>query len=270
MDEAFTKISERHPSLLFNDCVDLFNCIRFNECLGLRARHVAFKLDIVKCRLARWATRVIGGQSFEACLNEVDLDTMREILQGMVVAFQACYNRSCRQSRRLANNEDTIITLDKLAQQLRDKLHTFTEERLSGANLIDKTPWTIYDEEHIEILIRDCAVYIDELEREIQFDTEDLIKEAEKQIDKFDNICFLRELKNASQDIDFAMTFVAATKYESRMKKDGGPNISRAPDWNRLPSQLASGNNSVGYIGSKFRGNIHIGNTYGGKGFWDV
>ncbi|EWY79329.1 hypothetical protein FOYG_17507 [Fusarium oxysporum NRRL 32931] len=271
MDETFTKISERCPSLLFNDCVDLFNCIRFAQSLGFSGQQLILKLDIIKCRLARWGTRGDGEQSFEACLKEDDLDTMRDILQGMVMAFQACYNRSRRQSRRLANNrqrEDASMALDQLTQQLRDQLHTVTAERLSGANLIDKTSWAIYNKDHAEILIRDCVAYIDELENDIQVGTGDLKDEAAKDIKEFNDIASLHRLKSAAYDVDPVMNIVAGAKYES-LRQNGDIHIGRGLGWNRPSSQLCSGNNIVGSVGPGFRGKIHVGNTYGGKGFWD-
>ncbi|RKK10571.1 hypothetical protein BFJ63_vAg18746 [Fusarium oxysporum f. sp. narcissi] len=196
---------------------------------------------------------------------------MREILQGIVTSFQTCYKRSCRQSGKLDNNlreEDASMELDKSWQQLRDQLYNITKRSLSGVNLIDKTPWTIYGQEHAEILILDCVSYIEELENDTQFGAGDLRNEATKDIEELNDTVSLRRLKKAAQDVDTLMEIVANDKYELLIQ-DGAIHIGRGSGWYQSSSQLRSGNNFVGSIEPGPRGRIHVGNIYGGKGIWD-
>jgi hypothetical protein len=70
MDKAFTAISERGTSPLFDACVDLFNYIQFDSSLNLHYDDLPLKFDIAKCRLARLGTHRDGKKPFEDFLEE--------------------------------------------------------------------------------------------------------------------------------------------------------------------------------------------------------
>ncbi|SCO54666.1 uncharacterized protein FFNC_15616 [Fusarium fujikuroi] len=171
---------------------------------------------IVKCRLARWGKYGGNEQQFEACLKKDDSDKMREILQGLVMSFQTCYKRSCRHFRKLDNDppeDDASMELDQVLRQLRDHFHTVAMQGLSGAHLIEKTRWTVYNKSHAEILIRDCVSYIDELENDIQFGPEDLEEKARKDIEDVKDVDSLRRLKRLPHGVDSLMEIAAYSKY---------------------------------------------------------
>lgn len=134
--------------------------------------------------------------------------------------------------------------------------------------MVDKTPWTIYDQRHAEILILDCVSYIGELENDTRVGTGDLEEEAMKDIGEINDIVSLSLLEMSAHDVDALTEIVADAKYEL-LKQDEAKHIGRGSGWGWPYSQLHSGINIVECIEPGFRGRIHVGNIYGGKGICD-
>jgi hypothetical protein len=71
--------------------------------------------------------------------------------------------------------------------------------------LIEKTPWTIYDQKDAEVLIADCAKHIKDLENYIKIDARALDQLARNEIEEVRQILSLLWMGAAAQTVDSVM-----------------------------------------------------------------
>ncbi|KAM0543416.1 hypothetical protein ACHAO7_009402 [Fusarium culmorum] len=122
-------------------------------------KELPLNLAIVQFRLAGWGAYARDEKFFTGDRKKSLLE-MQEILRGMVTAFHLCYQRSCREPQMI---DEDVKRGNEDMEYVRDMLQTATKERLLGADLIDKTPWTIHDTASLEVLISECVVFTGEL-----------------------------------------------------------------------------------------------------------
>jgi hypothetical protein len=83
-------------------------------------------------------------------------------------------------------------------KSIRVPLHTAAKSRLSEADLVKKTPWTVYGKEHAETRLGFCVGLIDELERLIRVDPRFLAKLAEEDITEVKDALSLECIRQAA------------------------------------------------------------------------
>jgi hypothetical protein len=184
-----------------------------------------------------------------------------------------------------ADQQELVVFEDKdltpVGRALHSQLKDFAWRRHKHTGLIKKTAWALRDGKSLEKVVDQVADFVDQLEK--VFPVEAVChKLAEIEINEMEDKASLTMLKDATQGIDAALAGAAAQKIDTIAGRNTAKDI-RTEDRARVHlGNVSTGTavhreilisdettNSVETVVARDESGIQIGNTYGGKGFWD-
>lgn len=272
---------------LFNNCVDCFEYIQLGRRFGHDFERCQLRLDIAKTRLGRWgeAVKINDDPRFRSSApTDKPVQLAQSILEEIVLLFESA-RKTSKRYELVADQQDLVVFEEKdmkpVGRALHRRLKDLACRRQKDTSLMKKTAWALYDGKSLEKIVDQIAGFVDELEK--AFPVEAVChKLVGIEIEEVEDEISLTMLKDAAGGIDAALSDAATQKIDAIAGRNSAKDI-RMEDHARV----YLGNvfteaavyreilirdqtiNSVETVVAKGESGIHIGNTYGGKGFWD-
>lgn len=272
---------------LFNNCVDCFQYVRLGRRFGRDYERYQLRLDIAQTRLGRWgeAVKINSHPRFH---SSAPADQSVQVAQSIIEQIMFLFEFARKTSKRYelsADKQDLVVCEDKdmkpVGRALHRRLKDLACRRQKDTSLVKKTAWALYDGKSLEKIIDEITGLIDDLEK--VFPVEAVChKLAETEIEEVEDEPSLTMLKDAAGGIDAALSDAAAQKIDAIAGRNSAKDV-RMEDRARVHlghvfAEAALHReihirdqtiNSVETVVAKGESGIQIGNTYGGKGFWD-
>ncbi|RSL72487.1 hypothetical protein CEP53_001149 [Fusarium sp. AF-6] len=288
MAEIFSAVSGAISiAALFNDCVDCFEYIQLARHFGKDYGRCQLRLDVAKRRLDRWgaAIDINNDPRFRSgAPADESVAHAQEILQDIVGRIEWAYKVSRRYEQTTPEKDRVALTyadLDPASQRLRNQFQAITKKRQSRTSLIKKTGWALYDKKRLGSLIDNIVSSIDDLELVFPSVAQTSIQLARAEIGEVDDQQSLNMIQDAAEGLDPVLKDLAKQKlagvevqnFAARVKTaESGKfevgNIFTKEAFGQSVGFPYSTTNRVEDMEVKGDSGVHVGDTYGGKGFW--
>jgi len=272
---------------LFNNAVDCFEYIQLGRNFDTDYQTCQIRLEIARLRLSRWGSAVDVNSKPD--LSEVNPSTdegraaklaLEQLLKLLHRAFtQSSDFKSGAKEEELAVFDPSSNTNQGI-ESLRAKLNSLTLRRKKSTGLSKKISWALYKQKFFTRLIDDIQELLDGLEKiyPVQESYKRLVQEEVRELD---DVVSLRIVSEASQDTDDILKEAAEEKLE---KLEASNSIGKAKAGEKAKvkvgdeyvSQLIPGSTNGGITANRIddleangESRVHVGNSYGGKGFFD-
>ncbi|RTE76830.1 hypothetical protein BHE90_008687 [Fusarium euwallaceae] len=273
---------------LFNHCVDCFEHIQFARHFGKDYGTCQLRLDVAKWRLDRWGAAIdINNDSRFRSGAPVDNSVARaqDILRDIVGRMGEAYAISQTYEKDRPKQDRATFThadLDPASQRLRDQYEAIANKRQDRTSLIKKTKWALYDKKQLEDMISNIVSSIGNLEKVFPSVAQESMKLAGRDIDKVDDNQSLKLIQDVANGSDHVLRDLAQQKLMGIEVQNSAARVKTAES-----GRMGVGNNftrealgqSVGFpyratnyvedmeVGGDSK--VHVGDNFGGKGFWD-
>ncbi|KAF5253924.1 hypothetical protein FANTH_1249 [Fusarium anthophilum] len=271
---------------LFNNCVDCFNYIQIAKHFGQDFSRYQLRLDVAKCRLARWGASIDINNDRRFGLTEPADPTVvmaQDILKEIVDRFEAAYKVSRRYQTRTEEQSLNICTetdLSAVSQRVHSRFDVFTKQRYKSLGLMKKTGWALYDKNYMGRMIDDIIASIEDLEKIFPSTpqvTRHLVDMEIEEVNNEQELELIRDvtggldpvLSNASKD---KIVEIAGKNTAGKITGQGRVNIGNTfvtGSFSNSGAIRVSTVNHVDEVNTTEPSRVNIGNTWGGKGFWD-
>ncbi|KAJ4313309.1 hypothetical protein N0V84_009486 [Fusarium piperis] len=289
MTEIFGAVSGAISiAALFNDCVDCFEYIQLARHFGEDYGRCQLRLDVAKWRLDRWgaAVDINNDPRFRSCAPaDESVLHAQKILRDVVGEIECAYKVSSRYDESTMPEQDrmtlTHADLDPTSQRLRNQFQAITKKRQGRTSLIKKTGWALYDKKQLESLIESIVKSINDLEHVFP-SANQAMQLARTEIEQVKDQQALHLIQDVANKVDPDLHRLAREKlgkvevqnFAARIKTaESGKfhvgNIITKEGLGQPVNFPYSTNNSAQEIEVKGNSGVHVGDTYGGKGFWD-
>ncbi|RSL59370.1 hypothetical protein CEP54_007327 [Fusarium duplospermum] len=288
MTEIFGAVSGAiSVAALFNNCVDCFEYIQFARRFGKDYGTCQLRLDVAKWRLDRWGAAInINNDSRFRSDAPVDnsVARARSILQDIVGKI----GEACKISQTYEPTPDydreifTRADMDPASQRLRDQYETITKKRQDRTSLLKKTRWALYDKKLLGDLISNIVSSTRELEEVFPSVLQASMQLARAEIGQVDNQQSLRLMQDVASGPDPVLRDLAKQRLAGVEVQNSAIRVKTAES-----GKMGVGDNftreafgqSVGFpyratnhvedmeVGGDSK--VHVGDNFGGKGFWD-
>jgi hypothetical protein len=270
---------------LFNNCVDCFEYIQLGRRFGRDYERCQLKVKIAQTRLSRWGLAVaINEDARFTTVSPIDAPTqqVRLILEEIEMLFQSVQKASKRYELG-AKQEDLVLfqegDMQPAFQRLCGRLESIVRRRQKETGLVKKAAWALYDGKNLDRLVEQLTSSVNDLE--IIYPAKATRQLVEVEIEAVDDVSDLTAVSNAAAGIDTVLAEAAAEKAEGIAVKNYIRNVGT-----REEAQVKVGNevdasvfgrggiadqttNTVDTVDAQGRSRVHIGNTYGGRGFFE-
>jgi hypothetical protein len=288
MAEVFgVVVGALNVAALFNNCVDCFEFVQLGRRFGRDYERCQLRLDIARARLGRWGEAVKVNDDPRFSINSPtnkSIQLTQSILEEVALLFESARKMSKRYEL-VTDQQDLVLFEDKdmrpIGRGLHDKLRNLARSRQERTNLVRKTAWALYDGKALEKMVDQIAGLVDDLEK--IFPVEAVCdKLVEIEIEEVKDEASLAMLEDAARGIDTALSDAAAQKIYAIAGRSSAKSISTKDDARvqvgsvfteaalhrkiRISDQTI---NSAETVFARGRSGVQIGNTYGGRGFWD-
>ncbi|KAK4458975.1 prion-inhibition and propagation-domain-containing protein [Cladorrhinum samala] len=272
---------------LFNNCVDCFEYVQLGRRFGRDYERCQLRLDIAKTRLGRWgeAVNINDDLRFRSSApTDKSVQMAQSILEEIMLLFESA-RKTSKRYELAANQQDLVVFEDKdmrpVGRALHRRLKDLACRRQKEASLVKKVAWALYDGKSLEKIVDQIADFVDELEK--AFPVESVCQKlAGIEIEEVEDETSLTMLKDAARGIDAALSDAAVQKIDAIAGRNSAKDV-RMEDHARVHvgnvfTEVAVHReifikdqtiNSVDTVVAKGESGIQIGNTFGGKGFWD-
>lgn len=280
MTVTFTStLEDTSLSVLFNNCVDYFQYLQFDQANHPPNQQFSLKFDLLACRLGRWGVAIRHRNIHQPLESFIQQDRLKEVQGRLELIFlkaKALHQESDIRQRMFPNK--SFVRLAGTArtsgwEPLQNHLHIVTKERLDEESLTTKTACRIYEETCVDRIIKEITHYIDALERLNPKDVNNLARVlATEEIEKVQDPGLLTCIRTNAKEVDWVLHSEAIRKLQE-WQPQSFLGEAKVHIGNHFAATDAFGSplrssNTVGIIDVQ-GGNVTIGNTYGGKGFWD-
>ncbi|KAM0228001.1 hypothetical protein ACHAP5_012057 [Fusarium lateritium] len=268
---------------LFNNCIDCFDYVQIARHFGQDFSRYQLRLDVAKCRLARWGATVninnnsrLTSDPFAHQTTELAMDILKEI----IARFETARKISRRYETRLQKEARELCTesdLNSVSQTLHNRFRALTTERQNRIGLLKKTTWALYDKEHMGRMIADIITSIKDLEEVFPAKPGALSQLVEMEVEEIDNEQELDLMQQAAEGLDPVLEDVSRRKLQEvtsrnsagRIIGKGHVNVGHIYGDKSFSGFKNNTTNHVDEVNGEETSRVNIGNTYGGKGFWD-
>jgi hypothetical protein len=267
---------------LFNNCIDCFDYIQIARHFGQDFSRYQLRLDVAKCRLARWGATVnINNDS--RLINDVFADQTAElaqdILKEIVARFETARKISRRYETRLGEKSREVCTerdLNSVSQTLHNRFRALTTERQNRIGLLKKTAWALYDKEHMGRMIADIITSIKDLEEVLPAKPGAISQLVEIEVEEIHDEQELELIQEAAEGLDPALEDVTRRKLQEMASRNsagriggrGHVNVGHTYTDKSFTAFKDDTVNHADEVNGEETSRVNIGNTYGGKGFW--
>ncbi|KLP11970.1 related to Heterokaryon incompatibility protein s [Fusarium fujikuroi] len=271
---------------LFNNCVDCFNYVQIARHFGEDFSPYQLRLDVAKCRLARWGASIdINNDRRFSFVEPADptIVLAQGILKEIVARFEAAYNVSRRYKARTEEQGMRIFTeadLSPVSQRVHTRFDLLTRQRYKSLGLIKKTGWALYDKSYMGTMIDDIIASIEDLEKVFPSTPQITRQLIDMEIEEVNDEQELELIHNVAEGLDPVLSGASKNKIVEIAGKNSAGKITGSGKVNIGNSFIAgsfsnsdeirvSTVNHVDEINTTEPSRVNIGNTWGGKGFWD-
>ncbi|KAI8673249.1 hypothetical protein NCS55_00644100 [Fusarium keratoplasticum] len=288
MTEIFGAVSGAISiAALFNDCVDCFEYIQLARHFGKDYSRCQLRLDVAKWRLDRWgaALDINNDPRFRSgAPADESVRHARDILREIVGSIEGAYKVSRRYEQSTPEQDWVALThtdLDPASQRLRNEFQAITKKRQNRTSLVKKTGWALYDKKRLGNLIDNIVTSIDELELVFPSVAQASMDLARAEIQKVGDQQSLHLIRDAADGLDPVLNDLAKQKlagvevqnFAARVKTtESGKfevgNIFTKEACGQSVGSPYRNTNRVEDMEVKGDSGVHVGDTYGGKGFW--
>ncbi|KAF4953639.1 hypothetical protein FGADI_5975 [Fusarium gaditjirri] len=271
---------------LFNNCVDCFNYIQIAKHFGQDFSRYQLRLDVAKCRLTRWGASVNINNDGRFILVEPADPTVilaQDILKEIVARFETARKISKRYETRTEEQGLRICTeadLGPVSQRLHSRFDRFTKQRYETLGLIKKTGWALYDKGYMGRMIDDIIASIEDLEKVFPGTPQVTRQLVDMEIEEVNDEQELELIQDVSKGVDPVLSDASKHKIQEiagknsagRITGSGRVNIGNSfitGSLSSLEGIRVSTVNHVDDVHTEESSRVNIGNSFGGKGFWD-
>ncbi|KAF4494045.1 HETS-like protein [Fusarium agapanthi] len=271
---------------LFNNCVDCFNYVQIARHFGEDFSPYQLRLDVAKCRLARWGASIdINNDRRFSLIEPADPTVVmaQDILKEIGARFEAAYKVSRRYKTRTTEKGTRICTeadLSPVSQRVHTRFDVLTKQRCKSLGLMKKTGWALYDKSYMGRMIGDIITSIEDLEKVfpstpqvtrqlVEMEIEEINDEQELELIRDVTEGLYPVLSNASKD---KIVEIASKNTAGKITGQGRVNIGNTfvtGSFSNSRGIRVSTVNHVDEVNTTQSSRVNIGNTWGGKGFWD-
>ncbi|CEJ87164.1 hypothetical protein VHEMI04324 [[Torrubiella] hemipterigena] len=269
---------------LFNNCVDSFEYIQLARHFGDEFGRCQLKIDILKLRLSRWGEAASINEGTRYPPDDKLAQQIRSILEEIGFLYQAI-QKSCKRYEINATEEQLQLYTDSdlgpVVRSVHTKLGEITQRRQKKTSLAKKARWALYDGKQLERLIDQAKEFLEDLEALVPVESQrqDLAKQEVECLNDAPSLELMAECAQ-STDIILAQTIeVTIQSNEVHNTIIGALNTTdsaRVFIGNQLSSDFDSARslneqtrNSANSVQAEGTSRLHVGNTYGGRSFWD-
>ncbi|KAF9776392.1 hypothetical protein IL306_005438 [Fusarium sp. DS 682] len=271
---------------LFNNCIDCFDYIQIARNFGQDFSRYQLRLDVAKCRLARWGEAIDINNDPRFGNNESTDRTVvlaQEILEEIVARFKTAYKISNRYRAGEGEHNREFCTeadLDSVSQRLHNHFRALTTERYKSIGLVKKTSWALYDKKYMGRMIDDITISIGDLEKTFPATSQAISQLVELEIEEVNDTQELEMIQDIAEDVDPLLSDSSKHKLQHADGKNSAGRITGSgkvgightfvkESFMQAKEFTDSTVNHVDIIDTTEASRVNIGNTYGGKGFWD-
>ncbi|EXM20379.1 hypothetical protein V3481_007539 [Fusarium oxysporum f. sp. vasinfectum] len=271
---------------LFNNCVDCFNYIQIARQFREDFPQYRLRLDVAKCRLARWGAAIDINNDPRFSHSESTDRTValaQSILQEIVARFETVQKISSRYARDIEQSSMEVCTeadLGPVPRRLHNNFPALTIKRYNSVGLLKKTSWALYHKKHMGSLIDDIIASIEDLETTLPASPGAVSRLVEIEIEEVNDEQEFRMVQDVAEGLDPILYDLSKEKLQEITGKNSAGRISGSGAVNIgntfvKESFLQSKGfkdhttNYVNEVDTAETGRVNIVNTYGGKGFWD-
>lgn len=266
---------------LFNNCIDCFDYVQIARHFGQDFSRYQLRLDVAKCRLARWgATANINNDPrVSGVFTDQTTELAQDILKEIVARFETARKISRRYETRLEEESREICTerdLNSVSQTLHNRFRALTTGRQNQIGLLKKTAWALYGKEHMGRMIADIITSIKDLEDVFPATPQAVNQLVEMEVEEIHDERELELIQEAAEGVDPALEDVSRRKLQEVTGRNSAGRISGKGHVNVGHTYLDSSFsgfrddrvNHVDEVNGEETSRVNIGNTYGGRGFW--
>ncbi|CCT72929.1 uncharacterized protein FFUJ_12826 [Fusarium fujikuroi IMI 58289] len=271
---------------LFNNCVDCFNYIQIAKHFGQDFSRYQLRLDVAKCRLARWGASIdINSDQRFSVIESSDptIALAQGILEEIVDRFGAAYKVSRRYKATTEEQGLDICTeadLSAVPQRVHTRFDVFTKQRYKSLGLMKKTGWALYDKNYMGRMIDDIIASIDDLEKVFPSTPQVTHQLVEMEIEEVNDEQELKLINDVAEGLDPVLSKaskdkigeIAGRNTAGKITGPGSVNIGNSfvtGSFSNSQGTRVSTVNHVNEVNTTEPSRVNIGNTWGGKGFWD-
>ncbi|OCK88685.1 uncharacterized protein K441DRAFT_646327 [Cenococcum geophilum 1.58] len=287
MAEAFGVVAGAlSVASLFNNAVDCFEYIQLGRNFGTDYQTCQIRLDIARLRLSRWGPAVDIDHNPDFAVIDPSTDearTAKRTLEQLLKLFRDAHTQSY-DFKSGAREEDLAVfdprtNTNQGIMALRTTIQALTRKRQKSTGLSKKISWALYKQKYFSRLIDDIQELLDGLEK--IFPVQETYKRlVEDEVGEVQDETSLRMLLEASLKTDELLRAAAVGKLErlgsgnsigkaklseSAKVKVGNEYVSQA-----VPSGTRDGTtmNKIGDLEAIGQSKVHVGDSYGGRGFF--
>ncbi|RBQ71735.1 hypothetical protein FVER14953_13490 [Fusarium verticillioides] len=271
---------------LFNNCVDCFNYVQIAKHFGQDFSRYQLRLDVAKCRLARWGESInINNDQRFTLTQPIDPTVVlaQGILEEIVARFEAAYKVSRRYKTGTEEQGLSICTeadLGAVSQRVHSLFGVFTKQRYKSLGLMKKTGWALYDKNYMGRMIDDIIASIEDLEKVFPSTPQATSQLVEMEIEEVNDEQELEVIHDAAEGLDPLLSDASKNKImeiagKNTAGKITGPGMVNVGNsfvtesFSSLQGIRVSTINHVDEVNTTESSKVNVGNTWGGKGFWD-
>ncbi|KAI1055563.1 hypothetical protein LB506_011458 [Fusarium annulatum] len=271
---------------LFNNCVDCFNYIQIAKHFGQDFSRYQLRLDVAKCRLARWGASIdINSDQRFSVIEPSDptIALAQGILEEILDRFGAAYKVSRRYKATTEEQGLDICTesdLSAVSQRVHTRFDVFTKQRYKSLGLMKKTGWALYDKNYMGRMIDDIIASIEDLEKVFPSTPQVTRQLAEMEIEEVNDEQELKLINDVAEGLDPVLSSASKDKIVEIAGKNTAGKIT-GPGSVNIGNSFVTGSfsnsqgirvitvNHVDEVNTTELSRVNIGNTWGGRGFWD-
>jgi len=272
---------------LFNNCVDCFEFVQLGRSFGRDYERCQLRLDIASARLARWgeSVKINNDPRFgTGSPTDKSIQLAQSILEEIALLFESA-RKTAKRYELVADQQDLVVFQDSdmrpIGRALHNKLRNLARSRQERTSLARKTTWALYDGKALEKMVDQIVGLMDDLDKSFPVG---LVRRklAKADIEEVEDEASLGMIKDAARGSDAALLDAAAQKMDTITGRNSAKNTNTEES-----ARVQVGNvftevalhrkigfsdyivNSVETVFAKGQSGVQIGNTYGGRGFWD-
>jgi Prion-inhibition and propagation len=161
---------------IFTSCMDCFEYIQLGRKFGEDYGKCLLRLDAAKVRMSRWGTSIgLGPESHQypnKSISEEEFHLAQSLLEQIMDSFADAEKLSERYKKHAvlqkAKADDLIVydaktDLEPKYQRLHHTMRELAIRRQSGAGLLKKTAWALYEKKKFDTMLDEVTAFVNEL-----------------------------------------------------------------------------------------------------------
>jgi hypothetical protein len=261
----------------FTACVDCFNYVQLGRRFGRDYQTDLISLNCAMLRLTRWgqAVDIYGDPKLgRADATAAEVQTAKDTLFQILILFADTESISKKYKLKAQDGDDLSVfmddDLDPAVMALANKMKKLAIKRQKGSSILKTVSWALYHRAELQGLISDITLLLDSLEK--LFPAPQVLALVQQETADISNTQELRLVEEAARDVDntlctAAKEALAGHQYHNiSIKGKAQTGDAYSSDWK---GGIAGSSHTYDGVEVDKDGKALIGNSFGGKDFWD-